>query len=148
MNINIDQIKAKAYQKANTFIANIKSKDFAKLALEISFIAYFTLKIAAMVIWQNRQQVKKTIETVIAILMLIAVVFAAVAMVIWQNRQEIIKQAKKTVVNIIESLLEAIAILMILAISLWGVVNYRIIPVVKQWILKIDQQIQFYLGAG
>lgn len=116
MNININQIKAKAYQKANTFMANIKFEDFAELALEIGFIAYFTLKIAAIVIWQNRQ--------------------------------EIIKQVKKAVVAVIEVLLVAIAIFMLLSISFTEVVNNKVIPAVKRYILKIDKAIQFYFCAG
>lgn len=116
MNINIDQIKAKANQKANNFIANIKFEDFAELVLEIGFIAYFTLKIAAIVIWQNRQ--------------------------------EIIKQVKKAVVAIIEALLVVITIFMIFSISFTEVVNNKIIPAVKRYILKIDKAIQFYFCAG
>lgn len=69
------------------------------------------------------------------------------AIVFWQFCQKVFTIVKKTVVAIIEGLLEVIAILMILAISFTGLIIHRFIPAVKQWILTIVQYIQFYFGA-
>lgn len=69
------------------------------------------------------------------------------AIAIWQFCQKVFTTVKKIVVTVIEGLLEVIAILMILAISLTGLIIHRFIPAVKQWILIIVQYIQFYFGA-